>query len=78
MNSLQARVNAKSVAVTRPGRASGSTIRQSALSRVQPSTRALSSRSRGMLDRWAVNIQVMNGTMKAGYVTMSDQRVFDK
>ena len=49
-----------------PGRARGSTTCRSAPVRVHPSTRALSSTSRGIVVKYAVSIQVANGTMKAG------------
>src|SRR5207244_6745969 len=46
-NSFEACVNEKNVTTTRAGSDSGSTIRRSALTRLQPSTRGASSKSTG-------------------------------
>src|SRR5205814_5279361 len=71
MNSFQDSVNAKSTAHTSPGIAMGSTMRQSACTRVAPSTIAHSSTSLGTVRKYPMSSHVQNGTRNVGYVTTS-------
>src|SRR3979490_2511004 len=72
MNSCMERVNAKITRLRIPGMLTGSTTRIAAPSRLQPSTRAASSISRGTcLKNPAIN-HVQNGIVKVGYTTTSE------
>src|SRR5262249_40831056 len=71
MNSFQDSVKANSTAHTSPGIAIGSTMRQSACTRVAPSTMAHSSTSFGTVRKYPMSSHVQNGTRKVGEVTTS-------
>ncbi len=64
MNSFQARMNAKIDVATRPGATSGSRMRQKAPKRVEPSTIAASSSSRGTPMTKPRSVQTQNGSTK--------------
>ena len=69
--SFQAAMKAKITTVTIPGPASGSTMRSSVPSRLQPSTAAASSTSRGIPAKKARSIQTAKARLKAALVRIS-------
>ncbi len=69
-------VKAKIATVSMPGMLTGSTIRNIAPSRLQPSTRAASVISRGTFLKKPMSSQVQNGIVKVGYTTTSAHFVF--
>src|SRR5690349_3092551 len=73
-NSFQALVRVNSATASSPGFARGSTTRRNAWMRVQPSTSAASSSSRGIDAKYPVSSQVANGSVNVGYVTISDHK----
>src|SRR5438105_5451512 len=74
-NSFQACVNEKNVTTTRAGSDIGSTTRTSALTRLQPSTRAASSSSTGTDLKYPMSNQVQKGTSNPRYAMMSPCRL---
>src|SRR4030095_6118297 len=74
-NSFQACVNEKNVTTTRAGSDIGSTIRTSAPTRLQPSTRAASSSSTGTDLKYPMSSQVQKGTSNPRYAMMSPCRL---
>src|SRR4030095_14204681 len=74
-NSFHACVNEKNVTTTSAGSDIGRTIRTSALTRLQPSTRAASSSSTGTDLKYAMRSQVQNGTSNPRYAMMSPCRL---
>src|SRR5438132_845400 len=71
-------VNANIPTVRMPGMLTGSTMRNIAPSRLQPSTRAASVISRGTFLKKPISSQVQNGIVKVGYTTTSAHRVFTR
>jgi len=61
-NSFQERVKEKSAVTTMAGIESGRMIRNSAVSRVQPSTRAASSSATGIVRKYPISSHVVKGT----------------
>ena len=68
-------MNEKNVTTTRAGSDIGSTIRTSALMRLQPSTRAASSSSTGTDLKYPMSSQVQKGTSNPRYAMMSPCRL---
>src|SRR5207237_4452197 len=58
-------------ATAMPGVASGSTMNTRLCQRVAPSTSAASSSSRGMVRKYALSSQMLNGTEKVRYTATS-------
>src|SRR5919197_4989084 len=73
-NSFTHSENEKMTTVRIPGREIGKTTRQSAFSREQPSTRAASSSSSGIVLKKPIRSQVENGTVNDGKTIISDRR----
>src|ERR687887_1485343 len=65
--------NVKITTVRIPGSEIGNTTRQSAFSLEQPSIRAASSSSTGIVLKKPISSQTENGTVKDGYTRTSDQ-----
>src|SRR4051794_29290585 len=74
MNSCIDSVNAKITRLSSPGTLTGSTTRTAAPIRLQPSTRAASSISRGTCLKNPDMSQVQNGMVNVGYTTTSAKR----
>src|ERR671918_2055054 len=76
MNSLTQSANAKMTTVRMPGSEIGKTILVSALIREQPSTRAASSSSCGIVLKKPIRSQVENGIVKDGYTRIRESSEF--
>ena len=70
-NSFHAEIATSTAVAATPGRASGSTTRTIAPARVQPSMRAASSSSGGMLSKKPLSTQMQTGSRKAVYASAS-------
>ena len=70
MNSFQAATNVKITAVTKPGSAIGSVTRRSACTLVQPSIRAASSISTGMLEKKPDSSQIAKAKLNPAFKIM--------
>ena len=77
-NSFQDSVKANSAAQITTGTATGSRIRTRVWSRLQPSSMAHSSISRGTVRKYPSSSQVQNGTRNVGYVTTSAHRLSER
>ncbi len=75
MNSFQAWMKAKIEVATRPGATSGSRMRTKAPNRVEPSTIAASSSSRGTPCMKPRSVQTVNGSTKVRYVTITPMQL---
>ncbi len=74
-NSFHDEMAIRTAVAATPGRASGSTTRTIAPARVQPSMRAASSSSGGMLSKKPFRIQMLTGVRKAVYASASPRWV---
>src|SRR4051794_37516433 len=74
MNSCIDNVKAKITRLNKPGTLTGNTMRMAAPSRLQPSTRAASSISRGTCLKKPDMSHVQNGMVNVGYTTTSAKR----
>src|SRR2546426_9633934 len=74
-NSVHDSVKANRAAQMTPGTATGSRIRSIVCTRLQPSSIAHSSISRGTVRKYPISSHVQKGTRKVGYVTTSDHRL---
>ena len=66
-------MNVNVTVVTRPGRVSGSITRHSVAIRLQPSSWAASSISRGIEEKKPCRIQIANARLNAVFVRISDR-----